>query len=658
MWTLLSLLQRSPDVDVVLISAMVRNGKAVADWLGVATARPATVLELPWKPTRQVRGVVVYEASDIRRLEGTLATRKQASGTVKPRKADKAGVGAQPIGLFCHTQVWATNSGFAKFPVLPGSAPLGVSDYWRVTVNRNEVGGQLLGAMAQAKMRPIVFSQQVGWTAKIANAGARLLEEAGSLEVELTDEEKALFDAAAVELGDARHVEGIYGGRIGVHHGLLLQPERAAVEAAFRRSNGLLGLVATPTVAQGINLPAEAVVIAGDDRWTGAMDEGGMQPLAVHELLNAAGRAGRAGHYAHGIVIDLPGKVLTVEERNESYTVTGLDHIMSLFGLPDQCLDVVDPIAQVIDRIQVAGVDADVSEYVVRRAAGIPEGQLARILGATFGNSVAANREDRAAAQAMLLRGFGAVLDGVQEDADQLDLDAWRDFAGQVGVSPYVVARLAGGVPSAETVVAWTFDDLLDFAIDEVTRHLFGLVNPISAGLSRIMPRARVRRGETYMFTESVDKWEQRWRAVIPELVRAWITGQDVASIGQSLHAHRGGDGRSNAVHLGRRFALQLATSIAHATSVVVRVVETVRADSMSAVLKLQLPLVSGCIREGFDAPDKLLLFWYLRRFGGCYPRVAVHSEFVGIQRELPAWSDGADVDERRNQIRQAWRNG
>lgn len=655
MWTLLSLLQRSPDADVVLISAMVRNGKDVADWLGAATQRPASVLELPWKPTRQVRGVVVYEASDIRGLVGTLATRRQGRGAGKPRKADKAGVQAQPIGLFCHTQVWATTSSFAKFPVLAGPAPLGVNDYWGVTANRNEVGGHLLGAMAQAKMRPIVFSQQIGWTANIANAGAGVLESAGISEVELTDEEKALFGAAAVELGDAQHVEGICGGRIGVHHGLLLWPERAAVEAAFRRSNGLLGLVATPTVAQGINLPAEAVVIAGDDRWTGEMDEGGMQPLAVHELLNAAGRAGRAGHYAHGIVIDLPGKVLTVEERNGSYGVTGLNHIMSLFGLPDQCLDVVDPITQVIDRIQAAGVDADVSEYVVRRAAGIPDDQLVRILGATFGNAAAADREDRAAAQALLLRGFGAALDGDQEDADQLDLDGWRDFAGQVGVSPFVAARVAAGVPAAETVAAWAFDDLLDFSIDEVTRHLFGLVNPLSAGLSRIMPRARARRGDAYEFTESVDAWEQRWRAVIPELVRSWITGEDIARIGQRLHTHRGADGRVNAVHLGRRFALHSATSIAHAASVVVRVVETVRSDALSGLLKRQLPLVSGCIREGFDEPDKLLLFWHLRRFGGRYPRVAVHSEFVGIEGALPGWSDGTDVDERRNQIRQAW---
>lgn len=37
MWTLLSLMQRSPAVDVVLISAMVRNGQELADWLSAVT---------------------------------------------------------------------------------------------------------------------------------------------------------------------------------------------------------------------------------------------------------------------------------------------------------------------------------------------------------------------------------------------------------------------------------------------------------------------------------------------------------------------------------------------------------------------------------------------------------------------------------------------
>ncbi|MCK6514466.1 DEAD/DEAH box helicase [Myxococcota bacterium] len=655
MWTLLSLLQRSPDADVVLISAMVRNGKALTDWLGAVTSRPASVLELPWKPTRQVRGVIVYEASEIAELNKALATRKRRSRASKPGKADKADIQATPVGLFCHTQVWATYSSFAKLPVLSGPVPLEVNAYWKPTANRNVVGGRLLGAMAQAKMRPIVFSQQIGWTASIAKVGANFLAAANYPEVDITDEERTLLEAAAVELGDPLHVEGICEGRIGVHHGLLLVPERAAVESAFRRSNGLLALVATPTVAQGINLPAEAVVIAGDDRYTNELDEGAMQPLAVHELLNAAGRAGRAGHYAHGLVINLPRKVLTVEEKNKRYIVPDLEHMMSLFGLPDQCLDVVDPITQVLDRIQSSSVDADVCEYVVRRAAGIPNDQLVRILGAAFGNAVATDRVGRAAAQAELLREHGAALDlAQQEEIDEPDLDRWKDFASQIGVSPFVIARIAAVVPPAETVTQWAFEGLRAFAIENVTQHLFDLVNPMSAGLSQIMPRAAKTQGKSTAYTESVDEWEARWRAAVPEVVQAWIGGEAVARIGQRLHTRRGATGRVNAVHLGRRFALHSTPSIAHGASVVVRIVETLRADAMSAVLRLQLPLISGCIREGFDDPDKLLLFWHLRRVGAQFPRVVVHSKFASIQSELPAWSTATDLDQRRRHIRTA----
>jgi hypothetical protein len=73
-----------------------------------------------------------------------------------------------PVGLFCHTQVWSTTSTFAKFPLLSEGVPLGVNDYWALSANRNQVGGMLLGAMARAGMRPLVFSQRIDWTGQIA----------------------------------------------------------------------------------------------------------------------------------------------------------------------------------------------------------------------------------------------------------------------------------------------------------------------------------------------------------------------------------------------------------------------------------------------------------------------------------------------------------
>lgn len=63
-------------------------------------------------------------------------------------------------------------------------------------------------------------------------------------------------------------------------------------------------IVATPTLAQGLNLPAHLAILAGDKR--AGENPGDREDLEAHELLNAAARAGRAGHLANGIVILIP----------------------------------------------------------------------------------------------------------------------------------------------------------------------------------------------------------------------------------------------------------------------------------------------------------------------------------------------------------------
>jgi replicative superfamily II helicase len=322
MWTLLSLINRSSDADIVLISAMVRNGSELASWLENVTARPCKLLDLSWKPTRQIRGAVAYDRNTISDLEKKLERRKRSRGnrSGNPGVADKAGIDAIPIGLFCHTQVWNDESTYSIFPLLKSAVSLGVGATWKLSANRNQIAGQLLEGMASAGMRPIVFSQQINWTSSIANEGALALRGTNVTPTVLTQHEEDLFLAAAQELGDSMLVERPVENKIALHHGLLLLQERLAMESAFRRPDGLVALVATPTVAQGINLPAEAVIIAGDDRWVQDSEEGGPEALAVHELLNAAGRAGRAGHFAHGIVIDLPGKVFSIDNGENGFS--------------------------------------------------------------------------------------------------------------------------------------------------------------------------------------------------------------------------------------------------------------------------------------------------------------------------------------------------
>ena len=79
-----------------------------------------------------------------------------------------------------------------------------------------------------------------------------------------------------------------------MHHGQLLREERHLVESLFKRSGALSVLTATPTLGQGMNLPAELVIIAEGSRYNEKRNR--REVMEAQDLLNAAGRAGRAGH--------------------------------------------------------------------------------------------------------------------------------------------------------------------------------------------------------------------------------------------------------------------------------------------------------------------------------------------------------------------------
>ena len=120
-----------------------------------------------------------------------------------------------------------------------------------------------------------------------------------------------------------------------------------------------------------MNLPAQLAILAGDKRY----DTDGRSPLAAHEILNAAGRAGRAGHLANGVVLLIP-------EPIAAYTVAGdaepaaLGKLAEVLPQNDQCVQMEDPVNALLDRIQGGNVqDLGVRYFVsrVRPTDGTPE---------------------------------------------------------------------------------------------------------------------------------------------------------------------------------------------------------------------------------------------------------------------------------------------
>ena len=114
----------------------------------------------------------------------------------------------------------------------------------------------------------------------------------------LAPEERARAQAAAAELTTIsdeetegiRRLSGLLPHGVAFHNASLTNPERRVVEHAFR-DRGLKVLVATPTLAAGINLPARRVIVRDTSRYD---DRLGLQaPIPALEIHQMLGRAGR-----------------------------------------------------------------------------------------------------------------------------------------------------------------------------------------------------------------------------------------------------------------------------------------------------------------------------------------------------------------------------
>ncbi len=99
-----------------------------------------------------------------------------------------------------------------------------------------------------------------------------------------------LLSVSEEETEGIRRLGALVPSGVAFHNASLTNPERRVIERAFR-DRRLKALVATPTLAAGINLPARRVVVRDLNRYD---DRIGMQaPIPVLEVQQMCGRAGR-----------------------------------------------------------------------------------------------------------------------------------------------------------------------------------------------------------------------------------------------------------------------------------------------------------------------------------------------------------------------------
>lgn len=161
--------------------------------------------------------------------------------------------------------------------------PAEKDEIWALIKQTIEEGGQCL---VFVNARRSTESLATKYSAKMAKYAGRTLSKQDSDLLEGGSETTSLGKklAQCVSSGTAFHNAG------------LTYRQRKYVEDNFR--NGLIKcIVATPTLAAGINLPARRVIVRDTGRFE---SNAGMVPISVMEVKQMCGRAGRPGYDPYG----------------------------------------------------------------------------------------------------------------------------------------------------------------------------------------------------------------------------------------------------------------------------------------------------------------------------------------------------------------------
>lgn len=647
MLCILNAIELNGDVDILMLSAMMSNAGDVAGWLEKILGRRCVPLSMNWKPTRQVRGCLVYPHSEVNKIQ-EIARNEHAKSKLKMApKNVLAKMLTRPQGFFGLRQTWSTvvRSDYALLPLLEQPVQLALNKYWTITPNANHVSASIaaaaVGGIHGNTLKTLIFCQTtVNANSTAENARAQI----GPLEIRLDSRESELFETALAELGDVTCLYVEVNPKNNVissalpHHARLLPSERHLHESLYKRPDGINILAATSTLAQGMNLPSQIVIIAGDSRFDEAKNQ--LERLEAHELLNAAGRAGRAGESSYGFVLVIPSKVVFLNDDD------GLVHkhwsgLREIFSQTDQCLAIEDPLAPVLDTIHLQGASSPEATYLLRRlpvgqAEEIAESKSRRLLGKTFNAYMRSKGGD----DIWINTRIESALQAKKAMAQTEEHHDWADeLAAKFGIEPRTLHSIESHLkaPAQDMTILGWIDWLFNW-LEKNPEEFIAMVRP--EGLEILF-------GKDYRGIVGAKERGDYALARLKPMVHAWMKGEPFSKMEMVFNPDIK---KLNKCENSRDFALRIVPDLSYIASLP----ELVR--RASPVVKeswLELERLSACVRDGFDTLEKLALY-QIRRMNGS--RVACHSAWGDIEYWMdPKPSEGEEWKELYERVKKTW---
>lgn len=342
------IMANAPAVKLLMQSALLANPEDIAAWLERATSERCMAIREPWRPTRTLRAVAGFDAPELQQAI------ERASGELEalPQRRRHLPFDA-PLNILVSLQgAWATEDpadyALAKTTL---HAPLRVSRTERGIRPDgagyvNPATGSVTQGLVEAGYRVLAFipgNKHHNFTVARDLPGfgnERDASDAAWIEIE------NYLALADYELGTASLLRDLLQKGVAVHTSAMLQDERRASERAYE--GGIAkAIFATATLAQGLNLPATAVVIGGIDiGFDPALTPRERAARQQSQLLNAVGRAGRPYVAARSLAVVLPNDLWTLGPEDTGHEVrTGAAPFLEM---EDAASDVFSQLAPIV----------------------------------------------------------------------------------------------------------------------------------------------------------------------------------------------------------------------------------------------------------------------------------------------------------------------
>ena len=306
------------DADIVIATSekadsMIRHGNRWIEGLGLIIADEVHMIHDPGRgPTLEVAMTKLMHRNPGMQVIALSATISNAEDLAMWLDADLVRSDWRPTelkeGVYFDQEITFADRSTEEVP--PSGDPL-----WALIKQTIEGGGQ---AMVFVNSRRSTEAVAVKYSKKVL----------ALTDSSISDADRQMLEGGADTTSVGVKLAECVSCGIAFHHAGLDYRQRRAVEEGFR-ARKIKCIVATPTLAAGINLPARRVIVRDTTRFE---SNAGNVPIPVMEIKQMCGRAGRPGYDPWGEAVLIAKSYPDYQHLMDDYVEQDTERLVSKLG--------------------------------------------------------------------------------------------------------------------------------------------------------------------------------------------------------------------------------------------------------------------------------------------------------------------------------------